>query len=115
MEIYCCGNEHQPHSSVCQSCSVSAEPLYNEACIVGGEEPLPVEQRCQQGNNAGKQKYELYYTVQYHLWLLLSVAGVHPWALSSISAPSRVMSASPMLSLTICPITLTSFIAATFS
>ena len=29
--------------------------------------------------------------MQYHLWLLLSVAGVHPWALSSISAPSRVV------------------------
>ena len=41
--------------------------------------------------------------------------GVQPCAFNCISTPSRVMRASPIVSLTMCPMTRTSFIAATFS
>lgn len=112
IEKYRCENKCQPYRAICPSCSFAAEPAYDVAGVVGGEKPFPVENGSRKGCDPDQQEYELDYIMQYHASSLFCV---QPCALSSISTPSRVMSASPMLSLTIWPITRTSFIAATFS
>ena len=107
-----CGNyEQNAYRPIENAAAPAPQVLYNEFGIPCGEEPVPVEQRCCNGCQACHHKDCLYYIVEYHF----SSVVTQPCALSSISTPSRVMSARPILSSTMWPMILTSFIAATFS